>query len=160
VKLQVEHLDAWGQAVEQRGDEGLVGVRIMKRLPVRVDRGEAQTRQDDRDLPDRSTESRRESFPEEAAFLDVRPHQRHVFIVCVQMSGATRILATLGPAARLTDARWPDGSSICLTATFASSRVRRIWRLRVGDWRVLLSRDQARRVIDVLAVRPRGRAYG
>lgn len=34
-----------------------------------------------------------------------------------------------------------------------------LWRLRVGDWRVLFSRDQDRHVIDVLAVRPRGRAY-
>jgi mRNA interferase RelE/StbE len=37
--------------------------------------------------------------------------------------------------------------------------VEEIWRLRVGDWRVLFSLDHDARVIDVLAVRPRGRAY-
>jgi mRNA interferase RelE/StbE len=36
---------------------------------------------------------------------------------------------------------------------------RRLWRLRVGDWRVIFGRDDSERVIDVLAVRPRGRAY-
>jgi mRNA interferase RelE/StbE len=35
----------------------------------------------------------------------------------------------------------------------------RLWRLRVGDWRVIFDRIDAERVIDVLAVRPRGRAY-
>jgi mRNA interferase RelE/StbE len=35
----------------------------------------------------------------------------------------------------------------------------RLWRLRVGDWRVIFDRKDAERVIDVLAVRPRGRAY-
>ena len=35
----------------------------------------------------------------------------------------------------------------------------RLWRLRVGDWRVIFDRMDAERVIDVLAVRPRGRAY-
>jgi mRNA interferase RelE/StbE len=33
------------------------------------------------------------------------------------------------------------------------------WRLRVGDWRVLFRRDPAARVILVLRVLPRGRAY-
>jgi len=33
------------------------------------------------------------------------------------------------------------------------------WRLRVGDYRVLFSRDSAARVIVVLHVLPRGRAY-
>jgi mRNA interferase RelE/StbE len=33
------------------------------------------------------------------------------------------------------------------------------WRLRVGDWRVLFTIDIDRHVIDVQAVRPRGRAY-
>ena len=33
------------------------------------------------------------------------------------------------------------------------------WRLRVGDWRVRFSIDDERRVIVVLLVRPRGRAY-
>jgi mRNA interferase RelE/StbE len=37
--------------------------------------------------------------------------------------------------------------------------VQRTWRLRVGDWRVLFSLNQAERIVDVLAVRPRGRAY-
>ena len=37
--------------------------------------------------------------------------------------------------------------------------VQRTWRLRVGDWRVLFSLDYAERIVDVLAVRPRGRAY-
>jgi mRNA-degrading endonuclease RelE of RelBE toxin-antitoxin system len=31
--------------------------------------------------------------------------------------------------------------------------------LRVGDWRVIFQRDDARRVIDVVAVRARGGAY-
>jgi len=35
----------------------------------------------------------------------------------------------------------------------------RLWRLRVGDWRVIFDRLDAERVIDVLAVRPRGSAY-
>lgn len=33
------------------------------------------------------------------------------------------------------------------------------WRLRVGDWRVLFERDEAIRVIAVMRVLPRGRAY-
>lgn len=33
------------------------------------------------------------------------------------------------------------------------------WRLRVGDWRVLFERDEAIRVIGVVRVLPRGRAY-
>lgn len=33
------------------------------------------------------------------------------------------------------------------------------WRLRVGDWRVRFTRDRQRRVIQVLRVLPRGRAY-
>ena len=37
--------------------------------------------------------------------------------------------------------------------------VERIWRLRVGDWRVLFRVDYATKLIDVQAVRPRGRAY-
>jgi mRNA interferase RelE/StbE len=35
----------------------------------------------------------------------------------------------------------------------------RLWRLRVGDWRVIFGRRDAEHVIDVLAVRPRGSAY-
>jgi mRNA interferase RelE/StbE len=35
----------------------------------------------------------------------------------------------------------------------------RLWRLRVGEWRVLFDRRPDERVIDVLAIRPRGRAY-
>jgi mRNA interferase RelE/StbE len=35
----------------------------------------------------------------------------------------------------------------------------RLWRLRVGQWRVIFDRHDRERVIDVLAVRPRGRAY-
>jgi mRNA interferase RelE/StbE len=33
------------------------------------------------------------------------------------------------------------------------------WRLRVGDWRVRFSFDDERRVIAILRVLPRGRAY-
>lgn len=35
----------------------------------------------------------------------------------------------------------------------------RLWRLRVGDWRIIFGRQDAERVIDVTAIRPRGRAY-
>lgn len=35
----------------------------------------------------------------------------------------------------------------------------RLWRLRVGEWRVIFDRRAQDRVIDILAVRPRGRAY-
>lgn len=35
----------------------------------------------------------------------------------------------------------------------------RLWRLRVGEWRVIFDRRDAERLIDVLAIRPRGRAY-
>jgi mRNA interferase RelE/StbE len=35
----------------------------------------------------------------------------------------------------------------------------RLWRLRVGEWRVIFDRRDDERVIDVLAVRPRGGAY-
>ena len=35
----------------------------------------------------------------------------------------------------------------------------RLWRLRVGEWRVIFDRRAGEQVIDVLAVRPRGRAY-
>lgn len=35
----------------------------------------------------------------------------------------------------------------------------RLWRLRVGGWRIIFERDDADRRIDVLAVRPRGDAY-
>jgi mRNA interferase RelE/StbE len=35
----------------------------------------------------------------------------------------------------------------------------RLWRLRVGEWRVIFGRRDTERVIDVLAVRARGRAY-
>ncbi len=38
----------------------------------------------------------------------------------------------------------------------ASSRE---WRLRVGDWRVRFTREQASRTVYVLRVLPRGRAY-
>jgi mRNA interferase RelE/StbE len=33
------------------------------------------------------------------------------------------------------------------------------WRLRVGEWRVRFERDPAQRVLYVLRVLPRGRAY-
>lgn len=33
------------------------------------------------------------------------------------------------------------------------------WRLRVGDWRIRFSFDDERRVIAILRVLPRGRAY-
>jgi mRNA-degrading endonuclease RelE of RelBE toxin-antitoxin system len=35
----------------------------------------------------------------------------------------------------------------------------RLWRLRVGEWRVIVDRRDDERVIDVLTVSPRGRAY-
>jgi len=35
----------------------------------------------------------------------------------------------------------------------------RLWRLRVGEWRVIFGRSDGERVIDLLAGRPRGRAY-
>jgi mRNA interferase RelE/StbE len=35
----------------------------------------------------------------------------------------------------------------------------RLWRLRVGEWRVIFDRRVEDHVIDILAVRPRGRAY-
>jgi mRNA interferase RelE/StbE len=35
----------------------------------------------------------------------------------------------------------------------------RLWRLRVGEWRVLFDRRPEEKVIDVLAIRPRGSAY-
>jgi mRNA interferase RelE/StbE len=35
----------------------------------------------------------------------------------------------------------------------------RLWRLRVGDWRIIFTRRDPERVIDVLTVSPRGRAY-
>jgi mRNA interferase RelE/StbE len=35
----------------------------------------------------------------------------------------------------------------------------RLWRLRVGEWRVIFDRHDSERVLDILAVRPRGRAY-
>lgn len=33
------------------------------------------------------------------------------------------------------------------------------WRLRVGAWRVRFSRNEPERVIDILRVRPRDKAY-
>lgn len=35
----------------------------------------------------------------------------------------------------------------------------RLWRLRVGEWRVIFDRRASEKTIDVLAIRPRGRAY-
>jgi mRNA interferase RelE/StbE len=35
----------------------------------------------------------------------------------------------------------------------------RLWRLRVGEWRVIFDRRAVDQTIDILAVRPRGRAY-
>ena len=35
----------------------------------------------------------------------------------------------------------------------------RLWRLRVGELRVIFDRRAKEKVIDILAVRPRGRAY-
>jgi mRNA interferase RelE/StbE len=34
-----------------------------------------------------------------------------------------------------------------------------LWRLRIGDWRVIFERDDERRLILVLEVHPRGSAY-
>ena len=33
------------------------------------------------------------------------------------------------------------------------------WRLRVGAWRIRFSRDESERVLDILRVRPRDKAY-
>lgn len=33
------------------------------------------------------------------------------------------------------------------------------WRLRVGDWRVRFRRDPARRLVEIIRILPRGRAY-
>lgn len=51
-----------------------------------------------------------------------------------------------------------------LAATPASGQLRRLagreeLRLRVGDWRVLLDLDKAKREIIIYRVLPRGRAY-
>ncbi|MCO5316352.1 MAG: type II toxin-antitoxin system RelE/ParE family toxin [Solirubrobacterales bacterium] len=35
----------------------------------------------------------------------------------------------------------------------------RLWRLRVGEWRIIFTRRDTDRVLDVRAIRPRGRAY-
>jgi mRNA interferase RelE/StbE len=35
----------------------------------------------------------------------------------------------------------------------------RLWRLRVGEWRIIFDRRAGEHVIDVLAIGPRGRAY-
>jgi len=35
----------------------------------------------------------------------------------------------------------------------------RLWRLRVGEWRIIFDRRATEKVIDVLVIRPRGRAY-
>jgi mRNA-degrading endonuclease RelE of RelBE toxin-antitoxin system len=34
-----------------------------------------------------------------------------------------------------------------------------LWRLRVGDWRVIFTRDENARLIDILQVSARGSAY-
>ena len=36
---------------------------------------------------------------------------------------------------------------------------RDLWRLRIGDYRVVYSIEESTRVIDVIVVRPRGEAY-
>ncbi len=46
----------------------------------------------------------------------------------------------------------------------ASTQLRKLtgapeWRLRVGDWRVLLLLDEPERTIEITRVLPRGRAY-
>lgn len=50
-------------------------------------------------------------------------------------------------------ARLPEGDVLRLQGA------ERIWRLRVGEWRVRFERDDAERRVDVLAVKPRGSAY-
>jgi mRNA interferase RelE/StbE len=47
----------------------------------------------------------------------------------------------------------PDGDIRKLKGT------EQTWRLRIGDRRVVFTIDHERHVIDILAVRPRGRAY-
>lgn len=49
--------------------------------------------------------------------------------------------------------RLPDGDVKLLRGP------ERLWRLRVGDWRVIFDRRDAERVIDVLVIKPRGQAY-
>jgi mRNA interferase RelE/StbE len=36
---------------------------------------------------------------------------------------------------------------------------KRTWRIRIGDWRVLYEIDDARKVVDVAAIRHRSQAY-
>jgi len=36
---------------------------------------------------------------------------------------------------------------------------KRTWRIRIGDWRVLYEIDDARKVVDVAAIRHRSKAY-
>jgi len=47
----------------------------------------------------------------------------------------------------------PRGDIVKLTGTDDE------WRLRVGEWRVRFTRDRERRLVEVLRVMPRGRAY-
>jgi mRNA interferase RelE/StbE len=49
--------------------------------------------------------------------------------------------------------RLPDGDVKLLRGP------ERLWRLRVGEWRVICDRLDGERVVDVLRVSPRGRAY-
>ncbi|HEX6513045.1 MAG TPA: type II toxin-antitoxin system RelE/ParE family toxin [Chloroflexota bacterium] len=50
-------------------------------------------------------------------------------------------------------ARLPEGDVLKLRGA------EKLWRLRVGDWRVRFHRDDAAMLVVVLAVRPRGSAY-
>jgi ParE toxin of type II toxin-antitoxin system, parDE len=64
------------------------------------------------------------------------------------------------------DARSPHGAAargpsrrICASGAWRPVGLADTWRLRVRDWRVIFERDEAIRVIGVVRVLPRGRAY-
>ena len=76
-------------------------------------------------------------------------------------TGAARKLRRLPPREREAIGRALDA----LADDPGAANIRKLagrgnrWRLRVGDWRVLLDLDNAAGVILVTDVRPRGRAY-
>ena len=63
---------------------------------------------------------------------------------------AQRIRRELGKLAEQPNRRDIDVASLTGRSGF---------RLRVGDWRVIFTRDDEARVIDVLRIAPRGQAY-
>jgi mRNA-degrading endonuclease RelE of RelBE toxin-antitoxin system len=79
-------------------------------------------------------------------------------------------MADRGPPGRLevSAAAWSTGSRADHSAAIGAlpegdvkllRGAERLWRLRVAEWRVIFDRRDDGRVIDVLVVRPRGRAY-